>query len=661
MNPKYIFCLLISIIYLIQPFFSQQSSNMEVYQADFNSHGRFSTQGLLNSISHSHIVDEMPPCSDCIEVISKRTRYEKYYEFPNDPGKFIIQKSYGPTHYLKNGNWETINYKITPKNNYILETISSDEPMGIDFQDKHSFMRLHQGYVGFNNWKLIVVDTENQLEKIELSANWEKGTSGKDGIYIEQIFPGIDAEISFRNGSIKTNFVIQSFEFPEYEELIFIDHFTLNGSDKNIIIKENSAIVEVLSKNNESLLFINPAFGYVKSDPKNTIKDFNYQTSDNQLRLVIPIKWITDNIHQLPLVIDPIVTSSNFLAQASINGSGYNATCFNGFCSYFLTVPTPANAVLTDVQWSFNYIATSPCWLSDGAVSFFRGTCRSPSNSNFFWFCNLNSPGTCTGTNISIFNDVQSCLPAPSCTPQNVNFEMRFHRCWSSGGCSNTCIGAASNWTITLTGRTLEFTNSSNPINVSATTICQGQSITASTSGSFGVSPYSFNWSLDPSGTPSLGNTSSVSISFPNSGTFTLYGFITDACGNQVSATRTITVNPAPTPTITGNTSICQGQSTMLTAGGGGTYSWNTGATTAAITVNPAVTTTYTVTVTGAGGCTATLSQTVTVNPQPVPAISGTTSICAGQSTTLTASGGDRKSTRLNSSHSSQSRMPSSA
>lgn len=49
---------------------------------------------------------------------------------------------------------------------------------------------------------------------------------------------------------------------------------------------------------------------------------------------------------------------------------------------------------------------------------------------------------------------------------------------------------------------------------------------------------------------------------------------------------------------------ICQGASATLNATGGQTYAWNTGATTANITVSPTVNTTYTVTVTDANGCT---------------------------------------------------------
>jgi len=73
-------------------------------------------------------------------------------------------------------------------------------------------------------------------------------------------------------------------------------------------------------------------------------------------------------------------------------------------------------------------------------------------------------------------------------------------------------------------------------------------------------------------------------------------------------------VCPVPIASISGLNSVCNGNSTTLTASGGGTYAWNTGATTAAISVTPVSTTTYTVTVTNASGCTATANRTVTVS-----------------------------------------------
>jgi len=110
------------------------------------------------------------------------------------------------------------------------------------------------------------------------------------------------------------------------------------------------------------------------------------------------------------------------------------------------------------------------------------------------------------------------------------------------------------------------------------------------------------------------------------------------ACNSPLSTPLTVSVNALPTATITGNLSICTGQSTTLTAAGGTTYRWNTGATTATLSTTTAGT--YSVTVSSGSGCSAVTSASVSVNAQPTATITGNLSICAGQSTTLTANGG---------------------
>ena len=74
---------------------------------------------------------------------------------------------------------------------------------------------------------------------------------------------------------------------------------------------------------------------------------------------------------------------------------------------------------------------------------------------------------------------------------------------------------------------------------------------------------------------------------------------------------------------VDGVTDICLGSSTVLTASGWDSYSWNTGAKTAAITVSPTTTTTYTVTGTK-GGSSMTDYVTVTVH-STIEVVSGTT------------------------------------
>jgi Secretion system C-terminal sorting domain len=86
---------------------------------------------------------------------------------------------------------------------------------------------------------------------------------------------------------------------------------------------------------------------------------------------------------------------------------------------------------------------------------------------------------------------------------------------------------------------------------------------------------------------------------------------------------------------------ICIGDATTLTATGAESYSWNTGETTASITVNPNITTTYIVTGTNSDGSTSTDSITVTVSSIPIANAGADETICEGEEITLNASGGN--------------------
>ena len=91
-------------------------------------------------------------------------------------------------------------------------------------------------------------------------------------------------------------------------------------------------------------------------------------------------------------------------------------------------------------------------------------------------------------------------------------------------------------------------------------------------------------------------------------------------------------------PFVTVNSAtICSGQSATLVATGAATYSWNTGDTTASISINPTTTTVYTVTGTTAG-CSNTQTTSVTVKPIPTFSVtSSPTDICVGSTATLSA------------------------
>ncbi len=121
-----------------------------------------------------------------------------------------------------------------------------------------------------------------------------------------------------------------------------------------------------------------------------------------------------------------------------------------------------------------------------------------------------------------------------------------------------------------------------------------------------------------------------------------IYSYMYPETGCSDASEATITVNSNPTANAGNNLSICAGDGAQtLTASGGTSYLWSTGATTASISVNPTTTTTYNVTATNANGCTDVDQVTVTVNALPTANAGSNLSICAGDGAqTLTASGG---------------------
>jgi hypothetical protein len=112
--------------------------------------------------------------------------------------------------------------------------------------------------------------------------------------------------------------------------------------------------------------------------------------------------------------------------------------------------------------------------------------------------------------------------------------------------------------------------------------------------------------------------------------------------GCIVEHTLTVTVVNGIPVSLGGNTQRCANgapanimvsNTTAYTS-----YIWSNGGSTSSISVNPTSTTTYIVTATQANGCTNVASHTINVNPAPIVSFSGSTSICTGQSTTLTGS-----------------------
>lgn len=576
------------------------------------------------------------PCTDCTEDLAARTEFTRTFKGTGkNAGKVYSQSGYSPLH-IKDaaGRWISVDGRIKPIENGVFAAPDQHAPVRIDLNLGASSIKNTEGEIRFNNRPELLWKTENGIQSLG-RASFSNYTAGDDGVYIRDVWPGVDMEIRALLGGLKTNFVLRNRPSQTTGSLIIRDELVLSG---NLRLKDEGDELKVETASGAEAFHISACIGYDSHSARsNGVQSFSYQRNANVLDIILPLEVLQSPQLVYPYTIDPLVNSSNTLAQASITGSAYSATCFVNYCSYNLSVPTPANATIVDALWSFNYVAAGSCWLWDGAVTFTTGACASPNQAGYYWFCNGIGTGTCTGSNISMFSDVASCMPGPACTPQNVPFTMRFYRCYSnSAGCSNTCIGAASPWTITLVGQTVAVVSAS--VNGSgSTTICQGSSATLSANGTWGVPPYTYTW--NPGGI----NGSPVTVSPSSSTTYTLT--MTDACSQTATANVTVNVTPQPAaPTLSSNSPVCAGQPINLgTTATGVTYVWSgpngftsgvqnpvIGAATAA---NAGTYSLYTV----AAGCTsATATVNVVVNPAPAaPSFTHNAPLCEGQTLNL--------------------------
>jgi gliding motility-associated-like protein len=226
----------------------------------------------------------------------------------------------------------------------------------------------------------------------------------------------------------------------------------------------------------------------------------------------------------------------------------------------------------------------------------------------------------------------------------------------SSGG--NICV-TASNGCGTSAAQCTNITmntNSTAPTSISATTnpTCGGSTTLTVIGGSLGTGA-TWNWFTGSCGGTPVGTGTSITVT---PGTTTTY-FVRaqGTCGNTTCASITITVNTNSTAATSINASTnptCGGSTTLSVVGGslgtGATWNWYSGScggtlvgTGNSITVTPATTTTYFVQAIGTCNTTTCTSVTITVNTPstaPTSATANPSTICIGNSTTLTVNGG---------------------
>lgn len=481
------------------------------------------------------------PCENCFELIHKRTEYERHYISGN---KKFIQKGFNKINYFdENGNLRERITKLFPIGNGVFSSIYQPEKTEIDSTNKTISIYLNNKKISFlNNLCLIFEDSLGNRSILDNTPDWSNASIGSDGILIKNIFNNIDFEAIAFEGSFKTSFIInESLQLEKSGWLIFSDSITSNFN-YNVSFDNSPEIngkynCNMNIKDNLNQKLFSFLQGICSSQNRFNSSNLYYQFINNKLEQHISTNWLLDSSTVYPISVDPVVTNSNTLLQASIAGSGLNNTgTFVGFCSYNLSVPRPANTTLNNVLWTFSYIAQNGARRNEGAVRFTTGACISPSTTGFFWFCNVNTAGVCTGSNVSIGNDLLPCISPLAACNGSVTFTMQFFDRFAGATCSNLFIGAFSDWTMTLVGNSLETlgntTSGNGTTTVTATCFTP---FTLNPNSSNGVPAYNYLWSPGGETTPTK------TLFITTLPTQTHVVTVTDACG--ISRVATFIVN----------------------------------------------------------------------------------------------------------------------
>lgn len=621
------------------------------------------------------------PNTNCYEVLSKRTLDSRYYQDLANPKKFYLEKANGPIHYLNTQNQLiSIDTRLRPMGNGVYAAPFQPQPKGLNVKEKYASIISEGVEMKFNKnlhiWHEAADGTRTDLGV----ANWSKRIIGEEGIQILDAWNGINMHITYQKKGIKTDFVV--YNKPMYKDgyLVITDDldvpngYYLTPDPNNQVAATEKGIlgnILIMNEKDQNIFSMGSIYVYDAKIEKKRQRYFHYKihNENHQYEIRIPMSYFNDPIRQYPVTIDPTVTGSIATYNAGdipfINGAAsYGIFNYATYCSSILAVQVPANATLTNAYYATRYTALDfinngcsifsgdDCWINEAAFAVYNSNCGS---NGGVLTCPGSSPGDCYTINAGgggginnpgYVQDADLVVPTatcnpPQCTPYNVNFQMRTYEYFScNGGCQTDCHYMPSGiWKMYLEGETLGGSISISGTVSGTSTICLGESATLTASPNYGVPAYSYSWSNGVTGT----NTITVSPAVTTSYT----GYVTDACGNQVSGSLTVTVNQPPAPNPSNNSPICPGATLTFSASGGGTYNWSgPAALTNGTSSNPFITNvsaaaagTYTVTVTGVNTCSASATTTVVVNSAPTSLPSSNSPICTNGTISLTGAG----------------------
>lgn len=552
-------------------------------------------------------------CSECVELIDKRTLDSRQFMNPDYDGQTYSQKSYFPLHYKKNENdiWRTIDFRLRPDAAQPDVYVANNQPVPtkLDLNKKTTTLNESGFEFEFNKNLTLYFFDDNTVYTQSETGNYSNYTVGEEGLLVKNMWSGVDMEQQFRKGEIKTNYVINSpLQLPITKGYMVIeDHFTL---PEGFTFEETRSGTHVENgyyrgdyelKNAEGKLLITyekPVYIDAKSWGMHGLYKLLKAGNDYTLQMFISIEWLNKPENTYPLIIDPIVSGVTKIGDFRLAGLSANM----GFttkplsCNYNMTVTVPGRSTLTNAyvdleyQLTFDNMCGTPplpspfCQISQVTQTVICTPCntsvnlqcvQNPLDPTYFQTCTTD-PNLVPGANRIHINSFApnylACIP-PQCPDYNIGFTLQNRDSICGDVCGYLCA-RGNMWQMTIEACLVEGT-----ITQDRTQVCAGQPVVFTAHPNCGVPPYHFSWSADG------GNTRDTIYGSPD---FTVYPqqdifvdcIIYDDCENfWPTNVLGVTVLQTPPADAGPDISLCEGGTTTIggnpTSNGSATLTWS--------------------------------------------------------------------------------------
>ncbi len=293
-----------TVLLIIYGYFSAyaqtEASGMESKPNNYTTFG-------VNRLSSPQSLPYNAPCTECEEDLSERTEFTKTYRGTGkNSDKIYTQSGYSPLHIKdERGNWITFDSRLRKQAPGIYVAPDQHSPVTIDLNTGISSVRNADGEIRFNNRPELLWKTDTEIKSLG-KADFSNHTAGDDGVYVTNVWPGIDMEMRVLMGALKTNFILKNRPSQQSGMFIIRDELQLTSGLK---LQKNDSELQIVTTSGAEAFTIATCVGHDSHPGRdNGIQLFDYALNGNTVDILLPLELLKSPVFENPSSITLILS-----------------------------------------------------------------------------------------------------------------------------------------------------------------------------------------------------------------------------------------------------------------------------------------------------------------------------------------------------------------